>query len=120
MAKDQALLKPSAERPQRYQTLAKQEFDRPAAGRPTRSRWSRQVQGGDHRPTGRRSSAELNVAYTHIVSPVTGRVGLRLVDPGQLLHLGDATGIVVITQVDPISVDVHHPEEQLPPHLGSA
>jgi membrane fusion protein, multidrug efflux system len=59
-------------------------------------------------------TAELNVNYTHIVSPVTGRVGLRLVDPGNYLQPSDATGIVVITQIDPISVVFTTPENNLP------
>ena len=59
-------------------------------------------------------TAELNVAYTHIVSPVTGRVGLRLVDPGNYLQPSDASGIVVITQIDPISVVFTTPEGNLP------
>src|SRR5271167_3254916 len=58
-------------------------------------------------------TAELNVAYTHIVSPVTGRVGLRLVDPGNYLQPSDANGIVVITQIDPISVVFTTPENNL-------
>src|SRR5271165_3723036 len=59
-------------------------------------------------------TAELNVAYTHIVSPVTGRVGLRQVDPGNYLQPSDANGIVVITQIDPISVVFSAPEDDLP------
>ncbi len=59
-------------------------------------------------------TAELNVDYTHIVSPVTGRVGLRLVDPGNYLQPSDANGIVVITQIDPISVVFTTPEDNLP------
>ena len=59
-------------------------------------------------------TAELNVAYTHIVSPITGRVGLRLVDPGNYLQPSDASGIVVITQIDPISVVFTTPESNLP------
>jgi membrane fusion protein, multidrug efflux system len=59
-------------------------------------------------------TAELNLAYTHIVSPVTGRVGLRLVDPGNYLQPSDANGIVVITQIDPISVVFTTPESNLP------
>src|SRR5271167_418269 len=59
-------------------------------------------------------TAQLNVGYTHIVSPITGRVGLRLVDPGNYLQPSDATGIVVITQIDPISVVFTTPEDNLP------
>ena len=58
-------------------------------------------------------TAELNVAYTHIVSPVTGRAGLRLVDPGNYLQPSDTSGIVVITQMDPISVVFTTPEDNL-------
>src|SRR3984885_12227501 len=58
-------------------------------------------------------TAELNVAYTHIVSPVTGRGGLRLVDPGKYLQPPDAPGIVGLTQIDPISVVFTTPESNL-------
>ncbi len=59
-------------------------------------------------------TAQLNVDYAHIVSPITGRVGLRLVDPGNYLQPSDATGIVVITQMDPISVVFTTPQGNLP------
>ena len=63
-------------------------------------------------------TAQLNLDYTHIVSPITGRVGLRLVDPGNYLQPSDATGIVVITQIDPISVVFPTPEDNLPRIAG--
>ncbi len=47
--------------------------------------------------------ANLNLAYCHIVAPVSGRVGLRQVDPGNYVQTGDTNGIVVITQLQPIS-----------------
>jgi multidrug efflux system membrane fusion protein len=59
-------------------------------------------------------TAKLNISYCRIVSPVEGRVGLRLVDPGNYLQPSDATGIVVITQLDPISVVFSTPEDNLP------
>jgi multidrug efflux system membrane fusion protein len=59
-------------------------------------------------------AANLNVSYCRIVSPVDGRVGLRLEDPGNLLQPSDATGIVVIAQLDPISVVFSTPEDYLP------
>src|SRR5271166_6684609 len=59
-------------------------------------------------------TAQLNLDYTHIVSPITGRAGLRLVDPGNYLQPSDANGIVVITQIDPISVVFPTPEDNLP------
>lgn len=60
------------------------------------------------------ASAKLNLTYCHVTSPISGRVGLRLVDSGNIVHATDTTGIVVITQVDPIAVDFTLPEEQLP------
>jgi multidrug efflux system membrane fusion protein len=62
--------------------------------------------------------AKLDLVYCHITAPITGRVGLRLVDPGNYVTANDATGLVVITQVEPISVIFTLPEDQLPPILG--
>jgi multidrug efflux system membrane fusion protein len=59
-------------------------------------------------------AAQLNVGYCFITSPVDGRVGLRLVDPGNLIHATDATGIVTITQIHPISATFTLPQEELP------
>ena len=57
---------------------------------------------------------KLNIAYCHIVAPVTGRVGLRLVDQGNYVTPGDPTGIAVITQLQPISVIFTVAEDNLP------
>ncbi|HEX8828695.1 MAG TPA: efflux RND transporter periplasmic adaptor subunit [Xanthobacteraceae bacterium] len=57
---------------------------------------------------------KLNIAYCHIVSPVTGRVGLRLVDPGNYVQPNSTTGIAVVTQLQPISVIFTIPEDDLP------
>ena len=57
---------------------------------------------------------KLNVLYCHIVSPVTGRVGLRLVDPGNYIQTSTATGIAVVTQMQPITVIFPIPEDDLP------
>ena len=59
-------------------------------------------------------SAKLNLAYCHIVSPVAGRVGLRQVDPGNYVQTSDANGLVVITQLQPISVIFTLPEDDVP------
>ena len=58
-------------------------------------------------------AAKLNIEYARIVSPIAGRVGLRLVDPGNYVQATDASGIVVITQLDPISVLFSTPEDNL-------
>jgi multidrug efflux system membrane fusion protein len=59
-------------------------------------------------------NAQLNLAYCHIVSPVTGRVGLRLVDPGNYVQTSNTSGIAVITQMKPMSVIFTVPEDNLP------
>jgi len=59
-------------------------------------------------------TAKLDLVYCHITAPITGRVGLRLVDPGNFVTPTDATGLVVITQIEPISVIFTLPEDQLP------
>jgi len=57
---------------------------------------------------------KLNILYCHIVSPVDGRVGLRLVDPGNYVQASNATGIAVVTELQPISVIFTIPEDDLP------
>ena len=58
-------------------------------------------------------SAKLNLDYARIVSPIDGVVGVRQVDPGNLVHASDATGIVVVTQLDPIAVLFTLPQDDL-------
>jgi multidrug efflux system membrane fusion protein len=58
-------------------------------------------------------NARTQLEYTRIVSPISGRTGIRLVDPGNIVHAADTTGIVVVTQVQPISVIFTLPEEEL-------
>ncbi|HEY0306968.1 MAG TPA: MdtA/MuxA family multidrug efflux RND transporter periplasmic adaptor subunit [Acidobacteriaceae bacterium] len=60
-------------------------------------------------------AARVNLAYTHIVSPIDGQIGLRQVDVGNIVHASDTNGLVVVTQLQPISVIFTLPEEQLPP-----
>ena len=52
--------------------------------------------------------------YCHITAPITGRVGLRLVDPGNIVHASDTNGLLVITQIQPISVIFTVAEDHLP------
>jgi len=58
-------------------------------------------------------NARTQLDYTRIVSPINGRTGIRLVDPGNIVHAADTTGIVVVTQIQPISVIFTLPEEDL-------
>jgi multidrug efflux system membrane fusion protein len=59
-------------------------------------------------------TAKLDLTYCHITAPITGRVGLRLVDPGNYVTPAQSTGLVVITQIQPITVIFTLPEDQLP------
>lgn len=59
-------------------------------------------------------AAQLNITYSHITAPIAGRLGLRLVDPGNVVQAGAQTSLVVITQVQPIAVLFNLPQEDLP------
>jgi len=59
-------------------------------------------------------AAKVNVAYTKIMSPIDGVVGLRQVDPGNIVHASDTNGLLVVTQLQPISVIFTLPEDHLP------
>jgi len=59
-------------------------------------------------------TAKLNLDYARIISPIDGVTGVRLVDPGNIVHAADATGLVVVAQLDPIAVLFTLPEDDLP------
>lgn len=59
------------------------------------------------------ASAELQLNYTKIVSPITGRVGLRQIDPGNMIHPGDANGLVIITQMQPMGLVFSIPQDRV-------
>ena len=113
-AKDEALLKNAQTDLQRYKTLvaqdsiARQQYDTQAA-------LVRQYEATLITDQALVDAAKLNLTYTKIVAPVTGRIGLRLVDPGNYVTMGDATGLLVIAQMQPISVMFTIPEDSLPP-----
>jgi multidrug efflux system membrane fusion protein len=56
----------------------------------------------------------LQLVYAHITAPITGVIGLRLVDPGNIVHASDSNGMIVITQLQPIAVYFTIPEDNLP------
>ena len=59
-------------------------------------------------------NAKLNLSYCHITAPQSGRIGLRLVDPGNMVHASDTSPLLVITQLQPITAIFTLPEDQLP------
>jgi membrane fusion protein, multidrug efflux system len=61
--------------------------------------------------------AKLQLTYCHITAPISGRIGLRMVDAGNMVHAADPNGLVVITQVQPISIFFTIPEDSLDPVL---
>ncbi len=113
LARDTALLKNAQLDLERYQTLwsqdsiAKQQVDAQAA-------LVRQYEGAVKVDVGLVADAKLQLTYAKVTAPASGRVGLRQVDPGNIVHASDSTGIVSITQVQPIHVVFTLPEDNLP------
>jgi len=118
--RDQAALRDAEANYQRYQELyrsqiiAKQQLDTQLA---TADQARGSIAADQAAITGAQAtinSAKLNLTYTKITAPLSGRIGLRLVDVGNMVHASDANGLAVITQLQPISVLFSLPEEQLP------
>jgi multidrug efflux system membrane fusion protein len=76
-----------------------------------------QGEGAIKADQGQIDSIKVQLTYCRILAPITGRVGLRLVDPGNMVHANDAGGMVVLTQMEPIAVVFTIPEDSLPPVL---
>jgi multidrug efflux system membrane fusion protein len=113
LAKDQALLKNAELDLARYKALvaqnsiARQTLD-------TQASTVQQARGTVQADQALVDTQKLNLTYCRIVSPIGGRVGLRQVDPGNYAQTSDPSGIVVITQLQPISVIFTLPEDDLP------
>src|SRR6266853_893292 len=113
LAKDQALLKNAELDLARYKTLvAQNSVARQTAD--TQAALVQQDRGTVQADQAQVDTQKLNLTYCRIVAPVGGRVGLRQVDPGNYVQTSDANGIVVITQLQPISVIFTVPEDSLP------
>lgn len=91
--------------------IAKQQVDDQAAQ-------VAQYEGAVKVDRGAIDNAKLQLVYCHITAPISGRVGLRLVDAGNMVHANDQNGLLVITQVQPIAVLFTLPEDNLPPVLS--
>lgn len=113
MARDQALLANARIDFERYRTLyaqdsiAKQQVD-------TQEALVRQYEGTVKFDQGQLDNVRLQLTYSRITAPIGGRVGLRLVDQGNIVRAGDANGLVVITQLQPVTVVFTIPQDSLP------
>lgn len=117
MARDQALLKNARIDLDRYRTLlaqdsiARQQVD-------TQEALLRQYEGTVKIDQAAIDTAKLQLVYCQITAPAGGRLGLRQVDSGNIVRAGDANGLVVITQLQPITVVFAIPEDSLPPVMA--
>lgn len=112
LAKDEALLAEAKIDFQRYQTLwkqdsiAKQQVD-------TQASLVKQYEGAVENDRGLLDNAKVNLVYTKITSPVSGRAGLRQVDAGNIVHASDANGIVIVAELQPITAIFTIPEDNV-------
>jgi multidrug efflux system membrane fusion protein len=119
LARDAAQLNNARLDLDRYKTLltqdsiASQQVDQQAA-------LVRQLEGTVKIDQAQVDNAKLQLSYTRITAPIAGRTGLRLVDPGNMVHTSDNNGLVVITQVDPIAVVYTIPQDALPRVLANS
>src|SRR5215469_4540239 len=117
LARDQALLANAHLDLTRYQTLLAQDAI-PKQQLDTQIATVGQYEGNVKTDQANIDNARLQITYAHIIAPISGRVGLRLVDPGNIVHASDANGLIVITQVQPIAVFFTIPEDTLPQVLS--
>lgn len=112
LARDQALLKNAEIDLNRYKTLLEQ--DSIAAQQVvTQESLVEQYRGTIAADRAQIANARLQLTYARIVSPITGRIGLRLVDVGNMVHANDSNGLLVITRVKPIAVIFTLPEDNV-------
>jgi len=117
MARDQALLKNAQIDLERYREMIKQDYI-PQQQLDTQVYLVRQYEGVVKTDQGQVDNAKLQLLYSRITAPISGRVGLRLVDQGNIVHANDSNGLAVITQLQPITVIFTIPEDRLPPVMA--
>jgi membrane fusion protein, multidrug efflux system len=113
LARDQAILDNARVDMTRYRGLLQQNAI-PEQQVATQQALVAQSEGVVKADQGQIANAKLNLTFCKIIAPITGRVGLRLVDPGNIVHAADSNGLVIITQIQPISVIFTISEDQLP------
>jgi membrane fusion protein, multidrug efflux system len=113
LAKDQAQLKDMQVDYERYQLLFKEGVI-PKQQLDTQQAQVGTYEGAIKADVATIDNAKLQITYSHITAPISGRVGLRLVDMGNIVHATDTNGLLVITQLQPIAVLFSLPQDQLP------
>src|SRR5712691_10370983 len=113
LAKDQAQLRDVQVNYERYQLLYKEGVI-PKQQVDTQGAQVGQFEGAIKADQGVIYSATLQLVYSHVTAPISGRIGLRLVDVGNIVHATDANGLLVITQLQPIAVIFALPQDELP------
>lgn len=117
LAKDQAQLKDAQVDYERYQLLFKEGVI-PKQQLDTQQAQVGTFEGSIKADVATIDNAKLQITYSHITAPISGRVGLRLVDMGNIVHATDTNGLLIITQLQPIAVLFSLPQDQLPEVLG--
>lgn len=112
LARDKAMLATNQRNLERYTQLAQQKLIASQQADDQRG-LVEQGEGTVRADEAAVESAKVSLGYAHIVSPLDGVTGIRSVDPGNLVHASDATGIVVVTQLDPIAVLIALPQDSL-------
>jgi multidrug efflux system membrane fusion protein len=112
LARDRALLENARADLRRYAALIADEAI-PRQQLDTQRALVHQYEAAIKSDEGQVAAMRLNLSYCRVSAPIAGRVGLRLVDPGNIVHAADAGGLVVITQIEPISVIFTLPEQQI-------
>src|SRR6266852_2161272 len=113
LAKDQAQLRDVQVNYERYQLLYKEGVI-PKQQVDTQGAQVGQFEGAIKADQGTIDSAKLQLVYSRVIAPISGRIGLRLVDIGNIVHASDTNGLLVITQLQPIAVIFSLPQDQLP------
>ncbi len=112
--KDQASLRDAQLNLQRFTDLLKDSGAMSQQQVDTQKSTADQFEGAIRSDQAAIDSAKLQITYCHITSPISGRIGLRQVDPGNIVHAADTTPMFIITQLQPIAVLFTLPEDQLP------
>jgi len=112
LLRDEALLRNAEIDHSRYQTLLEQDSIA-AQQTATQQTQVKQYQGNVEMDKALVNNAKLQLSYAHLTAPISGRVGLRQIDQGNIVHANDANGLVVITQLQPINVVFSLPEDKI-------